>query len=42
MYWRRRGRTRGGCIIVPIPCGCLLSPLVLIPGAIVARRWAGR
>jgi hypothetical protein len=32
MFWRRRGNTRGGCIIVPIPCGCVASPLVLLSG----------
>lgn len=34
MYWGRRGNTRFGCVV--IPCGCLVSPLLLVPGAILA------
>ena len=38
MFRWRRGRTRGGCIIVPVPCGCLVSaPLLLLGGAALAR-----
>ena len=33
MFWRRRGNTRGGCIIIPIPCGCITSPVVVLSGA---------
>ena len=34
MFWSRRGNTRFGCVVVP--CGCLVSPLLLVPGALLA------
>ena len=34
MFWTRRGNTRFGCVVVP--CGCLVSPLLLVPGAVLA------
>jgi hypothetical protein len=37
MFWRRRGNTRGGCIIIPIPCGCITSPVVVLSGAALLR-----
>ncbi len=36
MFWTRRGNTRFGCIVVP--CGCLVSPLLLVPGALIAHE----
>src|SRR5918998_3270289 len=26
VFWRRRGNTRGGCVIIPVPCGCVVAP----------------
>ena len=34
MFGWRRGNTRGGCVI--IPCGCLLSPLFVLPAVVLA------
>ncbi len=34
MFGWRRGRTRGGCIVVP--CGCIVYPLLLLAGAVLS------
>ena len=39
MFRWRRGRTRGGCIIVPIPCGYLISASLLLLGGAALARW---
>ncbi len=39
--WRwRRGNTRGGCVLIPIPCECLLSPILILLLPVLALLWA--